>query len=304
MSARGLLAFVVICLLLSAGVRPQEQTPSFRTSVDLVRVDALVRERGRPVAGLTARDFELLDNGVSQTIRVESLADLPLDVILAVDVSSSVQGPLLEQLVAGAQLLVGAMRPDDRGALVTFSQIVAVRHPFATNRDALRDAVAGLKAGGNTSAVDAAFAGLALAERGRPTLLLIFSDGLDTSSWLPADQILDLARRSEVVVDAVIVGGHLPTSATRISAAGWLDQWDDLERFLSELASATGGRVLDGQRGERLGERFVEALAAFRQRYQIAYSPTSDVQAGWHTIEVKVKGRKDATVRTRSGYSR
>jgi VWFA-related protein len=283
----------------------QQPAPTFRTSADVVRVETLVVENGRPIVGLGAGDFELTDNGIVQTIRVESLGDLPLDVVLAVDVSGSVEGPLFADLVNAGRALVARLRPTDRGALVTFSDAVAVRHPLSEELEPLRATLGRLTAGGGTSVVDAVYAGLAHAERGgRPTLVLAFSDGLDTLSWLRPDQVLEVARRSEVVVDAVIVGELVAPNFTPRDARRKLETRDELERFLEDLARATGGRLLDGGRGERLGHTFTDALAAFRQRYQITYAPTGVETPGWHAIEVKVKGRRNATVRTRAGYSR
>jgi VWFA-related protein len=281
----------------------QEPAPTFRTSADAVRVEVLVVEGGRPIAGLQARDFEVTDNGTLQTIRVESLADLPLDVVLAVDVSGSVEGPLLADLVAASQALVARLRPADRGALVTFSNAVAVRHPLSEDLGPLGKTLARLTAVGGTSVVDAVYAGLAHAERGRPTLLLAFSDGLDTASWLRPEQVLEVARRSEVVLDAVVVG-ELFSPTDPVRARQMLETRDELERFLEDMARATGGRLLDGGRGERLGQTFTDALAAFRQRYQITYSLKGPDTRGWHAIDVKVKGRRNAAVRARAGYSR
>ena len=282
----------------------QEPAPTFRASAEGVRVEVLVVENGRPVASLHVRDFEVTDNGVPQTIRVESLADLPLDVVLAVDVSGSVEGRLLADLVAASQALLARLRPADRGALVTFSNAVAVRHSFGEDLGPLRETLARLLAGGGTSVVDAVYAGLAHAERRRPTLMLVFSDGLDTASWLRPEQVLEVARRSEVVVDAVIVGEFLSPPASARDLRRRLQTRDELERFLEDVARATGGQLLDGGRGERLGQTFTEALAAFRQRYQITYSLKGANTPGWHAIDVKVKGRRNATVRARAGYSR
>jgi VWFA-related protein len=298
--ARALPGLVLALPLLA---NAQQPAPTFRTSAEAVRIEALVVDEGRPIAGLTARDFELRDNGVLQKISVESLADLPLDVVLAIDVSSSVEGRLLTDLVTASGTLVAGLRPGDRGALVTFSDVVAVRHPLSEDLEKMRETLRKLTALGATSVVDAVYAGLAHAERGRPTLLLAFSDGLDTSSWLRPEQVLEVARRSEVVVDAVIVGEFMALSAPA-NLRRRTEPRDPLERFLEDVASATGGRLFDGGRGERLGRTFTEALAAFRQRYQITYTPAGADVPGWHAVDVKVKGRGNATVRAKAGYAR
>jgi VWFA-related protein len=153
--------------------------------------------------------------------------------------------------------------------------------------------------------VDALSAALSLpGASNRPTLVLVFSDGLDTASWLTPSQVIDQARRSDIVIDGVVVGeearaapGRPPTNRAPIDR-------DEASRFLARATAASGGRLLDGSRGERLSDAFVEAVRSFRQRYEITYSPTGPATAGWHAVEVRVRGRGAVTVRARPGYLR
>jgi VWFA-related protein len=278
------------------------QEPTFRTAVDVIRVDVLVLDGARPVAGLSARDFEVRDNGVPQRVQVDSLEDAPLDVVLALDTSSSVGGRLLTQLTAAADALVAALDSRDRVALLTFSSSLALRAPLTSDRARVRRAIAGVRASGSTSVVDALSAAISLpGASGRPTLLLVFSDGLDTASWQAPSQVLDQARRSDVVIDGVVVGGGQPELPGRPAANA---DADDIRRFLPRATAATGGRLLDGSRGERLSGAFIEALRSFRERYEITYSPEGPQAFGWHAIEVRVKGRRTLTIRARPGYLR
>ena len=134
-------------------------------------------------------------------------------------------------------------------------------------------------------------------------LILAFSDGRDTSSWTRADQALALARSSDAVVDAVVTGELLPTSATRIGSGGLLAALTPDERFLTDLAAQTGGRVRDGEAGAGLAGAFRDALEQFRGRYEITYTATSK-EPGWHAIDVRVLGRRGASVHARRGYQR
>ena len=74
-------------------------------------------------------------------------------------------------------------------------------------------------------------------------------------------------------------------------------------RFLVDLTDATGGRLIEGAGGSRLSSAFVDALKAFRTRYQLTYTPSGVDQPGYHAIDVRVK-RPGATVRARPGYTR
>ena len=111
----------------------------------------------------------------------------------------------------------------------------------------------------------------------------MFSDGLDTASWLSPDSVLDTAKRSDVVVYAVSAGGSPKVP------------------FLHDLSELTGGRLLDAGATQNLGATFVGILNEFRQRYLVSYSPRGVSKDGWHRLDVRVKGRK-ATVKARPGY--
>jgi VWFA-related protein len=278
-------------------------TAQFRASVDGVRVEALVLANGRPVAGLEAADFVVTDNGAPQAITVRSLAREPIDVAIALDVSSSVRGPRLERLRAGVIALVSLLTPADRATLLSFDHALALGP-----RDALAPQLVprlhALTSQGRTSLVDAATSALVWSlGRQRPMLVLVFSDGRDTASWTRPDQALALARHSDAVVDAVVTGELLPTSLTRIGGDHMIAAQTPDERFLSDLAALTGGRVRNGASGAGLAGAFRDALEHFRARYEITYNAGNQAP-GWHAIAVQVPGRRGARVHARRGYQR
>jgi VWFA-related protein len=284
------------------------QEPTFRISVDVIRIDVLVLDGARPIRGLTARDFEVLDNGVAQRAEVQSLEDAPIDVVLALDTSKSVEGRLLTQLTSAATALVDALDDRDRVALLTFSNLIGLQSPLTTDRAGVRSAIGRVRASGATSMVDALSAALSLpGVSHRSTLVLVFSDGLDTASWLTPSQVIDQARRSDIVIDGVVVGEEarpapvMPGLPATIRAP--VDP-DEIRGFLARATAASGGRLLDGSRGERLSHAFVEAVQSFRQRYEITYSPTGSAAAGWHAVDIRVRGHRNATIRARPGYLR
>ena len=180
---------------------------TFRGGVDAVRVDVLVTDGNRPVGGLTADDFELRDNGVRQRIDAIDLGGVPLSVMLALDTSVSVWGEPLQNLKEAASAVVGLLTPDDRAAVLTFSGALQLKTSWTSDREQLDAAVSAARATGATSLHDAAYAALTLRDDrpGRP-LVLIFSDGDDTSGWLSGQSVLEIARRNDAVVYAVGMG--------------------------------------------------------------------------------------------------
>jgi VWFA-related protein len=297
-------ALIAIAVPLVCGTVPLVlgATPQFRASVDVVRIEALVLGNGRPVRDLRAEDFTVTDNGAPQTIAVRALARLPIDVAIAIDVSRSVQGERLQHLREAAGALVGLLTPEDRATLVTFNHHLTLG-PRDGSPQALDARLAAVEADGSTALMDAVTAALVWSGgRERPTLILAFSDGRDTSSWTRADQALALARSSDAVVDAVVAGELLPTSTARIGFGGLLAATPD-ERFVADLAAQTGGRVRNGEAGAGLAGAFRESLEQFRGRYEITFTATSK-DPGWHAVEVRVPGRRGVTVHARRGYQR
>jgi len=274
---------ILIAVLTSSVLAADAQRPEFSSQVEVVRVDALVTDKGQPLLGLGPADFEVLDNGVAQQVEFVSYDQIPLNVVLALDMSDSVAGERLEHLrAAGAAVLAGLKR-NDQAALVTFSNQIVRPAALTSNLQQLRDALNEVAGAGETSLIDGAYAGLIVGESdaGR-ALLIVFSDGQDTQSWLSSAAVLDTAKRSDVVVYAVSVG--------RAKA-----------EFLRDLTSFSGGRLFEMDKTANLSATFVSILEEFRHRYLVSYTPRGVSKEGWHRLEVRVKGRRP-TIKARPGY--
>ena len=259
------------------------QTPVFRTGIVNVRVDALVTESGHPARGLTATDFEVFDSGVRQRVEHAALDTLPIDLVLAFDVSGSVAGDVLNGLRTAGTAAVAALRSGDRAALVTFNHRVGLALPLIAETSAVQPALAAMEADGGTSLVDAVYSALWVSDASQARgVAIVFSDGVDTSSWLPEARVVDTARRRDVVVYGV--------RTRRASKSAFLDN----------VTEATGGRMFDVT-FERLEATFETILQEFRDRYVLSYSPTGVVAGGWHSLDVRVRGHR-ATVKARPGY--
>jgi VWFA-related protein len=268
--------------LLAARSRLAAQ-PVFRARIDGVRLDVLVTDQGRPLAGLTASDFDVRDNGVPQAIDLVNLGDVPVSLVLGLDLSESVAGAKLEALRRGCDALLGAVQPEDTATLLTFGTTVTERVPATQRLDLVTRAVHDARTGGDTALVDATLAAMLRADTdaGR-TLVVVFSDGVDTASFTRPEVAIETARRINGVVYGVWSGGERPA-------------------LLTELAGATGGRVLDITETADPGPAFVEILGEFRRRYVITFTPTAVAGSGWHRLDVRV-ARRGARVQSRSGY--
>ena len=273
-----------IVFVLSASGGDAQQSPAFSSKVEAVRVDVLVTENGQAVHGLGPADFEVLDNGVPQEVTLVSFDQIPLNVILALDMSDSVAGERLEQLRGAGSGLLAALTKDDQAALVTFSHAVQLGAKLTNDVASVKAALTAAVSTGQTALVDGTYAGIMVGESdaGRG-LLIVFSDGVDTSSWLRADAVLDAAKRADVVVYGVSVVSRLKPE------------------FLREITSFTGGRLFEIEKRANLSATFLGILDEFRHRYLVSYTPKGVAKDGWHKLDVRVKNRR-ATIKARPGY--
>ena len=275
---------VLVTAMIGAASLVTATQPTFRATVEAIRVDVLVTDASRrPLRGLTPADFAIRDNGVPQQVDVISYGETALNVGLAFDLSESVAGARIAQLRAASDALTSELRAADQSALVTFNREVSMPCRLSIDRFCINQSLAAAKPEGETALVDGILAGMIVGESevGR-SLLMVFSDGLDTASFMRADRVLDMARRSDIVVYPVASRGARP-------------------EFLDELANLTGGRLHEVDRNEDLSKIFRSILDEFRFRYLVTYPPTNVPKGGWHTLDVKVN-RSGARVKARSGY--
>jgi VWFA-related protein len=204
--------------------------------------------------------------------------------MLLFDVSASLSGPPLRDLIEAGHELVRALRPEDSAALMTFSEPNRLAVPLTRQRDALIGALNSLTASGATSLHDAVFLGLQLRPQdadARPALL-VFSDGRDTASFLTGDQLLEAARRSGVVIHVV----ELSSNQVRPTP------------FVYDLASAGGGRRWSATSSRDLRALFGRVLNELRARYLLTYYPAGVAREGWHDVKVSLtRARGDVTAR-------
>ena len=131
--ALALMASVVLTAALGA--------QTFKSRVESVRLDVLVTAGGEPVQGLSADDFEVRDNGERQQVTMIAAGALPLDVVLALDMSASLTPDRLDALRTASSALLDALEADDRAALATFSHAIVRRQPLTHEHVLVRRAM-------------------------------------------------------------------------------------------------------------------------------------------------------------------
>jgi VWFA-related protein len=277
-------SFTLAILISISALSRAAQVPTFKVRTEEVRIDMFVTDHGTPVTGLRETDLEIFDNGVPQKIEFLGFQETPIDSILVLDMSASVKGESFESLRKAVGRFLDALKTDERAALLTFGDIVSLGSPLSNDKARVKKALDQATPIGDTSIIDACYAGFMLAEsRSSRPLIVVFSDGLDTFSWLTGDMVLKVAKRSNAVVYAVSAG-RLPNHA-----------------FLSDLTRTTGGSLFDIESTQDLGAVFLSILEEFRLRYLLAYSPAGVSKEGWHELKIRVKGR-NVDIKARPGY--
>jgi len=260
------------------------QQATFSARRESVRVDVLATDSGQILRGLQAADFEVRDNGVLQTVDLVSFQQIPLNVILALDTSGSVIGDRLDDLRRACAALLGRLTVEDKVALLTFSHVVSVRQRLTSEIALVRGALEDAPPAGDTALVDGTYTAMLLEQPdGARNLLIVFSDGLDTASWLAPERVLESARRADVVVYA---------AASREA---------EESPFLEDVTKLTGGGLVKLQSSKDLSATFLRILDEFRNRYLLSYSPSGVPASGWHKLDVRLKGRR-GTLKARAGY--
>ena len=260
----------------------------FTSGVNLVEVYATVTDReGEPVTGLTAADFRIAEDGAGQAISTFAAGEFPLAVAVGLDRSFSMGGRdnRLGVVKSAARTLVGALRPDDQVMIVAIGSDTAVAAPLSAGHAAALAAIDRLDAWGTTPLYDATLGALDAIQpaRGRRALVLL-SDGADRYSDTKAADLVDRARRLDVLIYPVAVGAVRPP-------------------VFAELAAATGGRSFFVREPAALKSTMMTIVRELRFQYLLGYTPSRErsPDRSWHAIEVTVT-RPDLRVRAREGY--
>ena len=280
---------LLLLTLAAAASQTPPSPPSFAASVEAVYLDVFVVRDGLPVAGLTAANFEVRDQGVVQHVRIAQHEELTLVAVLVFDASASVSGERMTSLQAAGRALIAGLRPQDEAALVTFSHELGVMVPQGNHREGVRRALDSLTGAGATSLWDGLYAGLKLTRSRGRALVVLFTDGEDNLSWLTPEQVQRVAEESNAVLHVVSLADP-PGMQERPG-----------RRALRRISDATGGRLWTAGASSDLEATFLRILSEMQSSYLLTYEPTGEGGEGWHRLQVKLEGNR-GKVRTRSGY--
>ena len=293
--------------------KQQEDDQEIKLGAQLVTVPFNVTDKkNRYINDLTKDDLELSEDGkLQQLFSFERQTDLPITIAMLIDISGSQEYTLPAEKAAGQRFLRKVLRPNkDIAAIVTFEHESVLVQDLTSNAEKLQQAIDDVRisvsnvstgtvggtppiinsGAGSTSMYDSIYSvssDLLRREAGRRVIILI-TDGHDTSSSVKLRDAIERTWRNEVIVYSIGIGD--PSYGVNSGE-------------LKKIASETGGRAFFPRNEEDLDKAFALIDEDLRSQYVLSYNTSNEARDGsFRTIQLKVKTRKELTVRHRRGY--
>jgi VWFA-related protein len=135
------LLLLPLCLAIALTLRAGDDPVVFKSDVAMTRVDAqVVDSDGRIITGLDKSDFVLRVDGRVVPIRSFASEDVPIDILLLLDVSGSMQ-PHVQRIAYAAQQALNVLAPHDRIAVMVFDTYARTRLPFTNSHSDVTNAL-------------------------------------------------------------------------------------------------------------------------------------------------------------------
>ena len=284
------------------------QPPTFKTGVDLVSVSVVVNNHnGRPVTGLSRKDFELFDSGRARDIADFRADATPVSVAVLLDTSGSmhISGKWDGAKEAVTKLAAELERGRDHIALFSFDSELHVVQPFTTSPSDVVAALSKVAPWGSTALFDAvAKTGKQLeAEGSMRRAVVVITDGVDNRSRLDATDVSAAASAIDMPVYSFVVSSPLDQQLSDIAVAGdgGAAPAPPKRGTLADLSRWTGGALFVSGTPMDTATAVRQIVTELRHQYVMTFE--SGTPAGWHPLLVRVhEGNNNLVVRTRSGY--
>lgn len=334
------LAALFVATLGSGGLRGgQDQKPVFRSSTDLVTIPVFVSGNGGQVAGLTASDFVLTDNGVPQAVETIDSESLPVDVTVLVETSRALAG-YADSINEQIHRIAALVRPADRLEVLGIDNYVSVLLPFGP---ASRPFSVDRFTGGGLTSVNDAMAGALVREPDpdRRHLIIALTDSVDSMSTLTLPVVRDVARQASATLVVAWISlsedpAFVPPPDDPTKAPPWATSAERADRHvrlasertvparqqwtphiepppgrtiyafdaLKEAAEGTGGAMHPpGVMVDRSASVIFDKIyAEFRRNYLLRFLPRGVTRDGWHDVKVTIPKFPNLDIRARRGY--
>ena len=261
------------------------------SGVNAVLVPVVVTDRrGRFVRSLTRDDFRVFEDGVEQEIDYFDPEDVPLDIVVAIDISTSMRESM-DTLKTVMKTFLGELSPSDQVSLVAFNDRIYTMARGETDTGALQGIIDALpRPYGGTALLDAVVTSMELlGDRFDRKAVLVFTDGDEQTSLSALEPVERRLRESNAMVYLVMQGRGREAQRVR--------------ELLSRLTTASGGRVFSTERVDELHEVLRQVREDLASQYLLSYQPRTAAAAAneYRRIEVRSSDEQHR-VRARDGY--
>jgi Ca-activated chloride channel family protein len=282
--------------------RPTPRTPVFQAEIEVINLNVSITDpRGQYVTGLKKEDFAVFEDGVRQELSIFASEDLPISMVIMLDTSASMDEKLAAARAAGKRF-VRTLRPQDDAQVMQFNDRALVLQDFTADHGALEGAFDRTEASGPTAlhnALYVALKDLAQQKAGgqlRRRAIVLLSDGEDTASLVSDEQVLELARKTEINIYAISLRPRNVPERNRL-------KFSQAAHLLSALTQDTGGQAHFPNSISELDAVYDRIADELRTQYSLGYvSSNKRTDGKWRRIVVRVPARADLSVRHKLGY--
>ena len=295
------LVTALACATILGAALTAQQQPKLRSGIELVSLNVSVTDsEGSFVTSLEQADFEVFEDGAKQSITFFSRKQQPIALAVLLDTSNSMEG----RMGTAQEAAIGFARrlqADDVAEVIEFSSRVNILQAFTNDAGALEEAIRSTTPDGSTALYNAIYISLKslgkikarTEDEIRRQAIVVLSDGDDTSSLMPYEEVLELAKRSETAIYTI---------GLRDQREGTRPTFKEAEYVLRQLAQETGGRSFFPTTVHELPKIYEQISQELSTLYSIAYTSKNPLRNGaWRRIVVRV-AKPGLIARTRQGY--
>jgi VWFA-related protein len=309
MKTKGPLLLLALGLALGASTAPvpvraqaRPQAPIFGTGIEIINLNLSVTDAGNNfVTDLGERDFAVFEDGIRQELSLFTHENLPISLVLMIDTSASMEEKLATAQAAAIRF-TKTLRTQDAAQVVQFNDRATTLQPFSNDLLLLEAAIKKTEASGPTALHNALYVALKdltkekkAAELRRRAIVLL-SDGEDTASLVTDEQVLELAKKSEINIYAISL--RTSRAQDRLRQA-----FSQAEYLVNALTRETGGRAYFPSSIGELDSVYDRIAEELRTLYSIGYVSANARRDGkWRRIVVRVPDREGLTIRHKLGY--
>jgi len=297
-------ALVLVPFLAAAQAppRPTPRPPTFEVGIEVINLNVSITDaRNRYVTDLLEKNFAVFEDGVRQDLTLFSHENLPISLVLMMDCSASMD----EKLKVAQDAAVGFVKTltaQDLAQVVQFNDRRTVLQDFTSEHRLLEDAIRRTETSGPTALHNALYVSLKELDKQksgrqlRRRAVVLLSDGEDTASLVSDDQVMELARKTEIAIYSISLRPGRSQDRNRLA-------FSQATHLLTTLSQETGGQVHFPNSLSELDTVYARVAEELRTQYTLGYVSSNKRRDGkWRRIVVRVPERDDLQIRHKIGY--